>query len=382
MLQENKSNLHDSTIKEIYQKRQNAFIFCSSYTCVKTILYILEKYNWYQERTLIISGTNDLYQFFSNIVNQYFNNTKVIYIPNNYNSNSSSFLIPYKIISSRIKNRILAKSINSNDKISDVFFSSKEYTSNAFYFLNKMVKKNTIIHVPDPGCDVYNMSDRKPDGLRERIKLIIIKLLYGRHLVCGFSGKEVNFPFFTKINENYCNENIDIKVSINERINMLKTFDLNKYYSLGNKTYKILYFDKDFVRDGLCEENQYQLEIEAIFNTLSEFVNSNAVGKKYKPAKSSMHNKERIKFGEIINDFYPAETLYHDDVEIYLGMTSHALANIEKGNIISVVRLITYKDSIKRERHIENQELRKKHFIYYPETLNEFASLLENFLNK
>ena len=381
MLQENKSNIHDPLIKAIYQKRQNALIFCSSYTCVKTILYILEKYNWYKDRTLIISGTTDLFNFFSNIVNQNFDNTKVIYIPNNYNSNSSFLSIPYKIISSRIKNRILAKSINSNNEISDVFFSSKEYTSNAFYFLNKMIKKNTIIHIPDPGCDVYNMSDRKPKGLKERIKLIIIKLLYGRHLVYGYSGKEINFPLFTKINESYCKKNIDIKISVNERINMLNNFNLNKYYSLGKKTYKILYFDKDFVRDGLCKEYEYQQEIEEIFNTLSEFVSSNEVGKKYKPAKSSMHNKERIKFGEIINDFYPAETLYHNDVKIYLGMTSHALANIEKGNVISMVKLITYLDPIKRERHIENQELRKKTKIYYPNSINELRILIQRFLS-
>ncbi len=268
-----------------------------------------------------------------------------------------------------------------SNEISDVFFSSKEYTSNAFYFLNKFIKKSNVIHIPDPGCDVYNMTDRKPKNIKEVIKLLIIKLLYGKNLVYGYSGKEINFPLFTKISENYCNKNIDINVSIEERIDSLKNFDLNKYYSLGDKTYKILYFDKDFVRDGLCEENQYQLEIKKIFNLLSEFVSDFEVGKKYKPSKSSLHNKERIKFGEIINDFFPAETLYHKNVDIYLGMTSHALANIEDGNVISLVKLISYLDPIKKVRHIENQELRAKTKIHYPETISELRLLIKKFLS-
>ncbi len=381
MVQEIKSKTRDTLFDSIHQKNKSAYIFCSSYTCVKSTLYILEKYSWYKNRTLIVSGTEDLFNFFSNIVEKYFEDVRVIFTPDNYNINSSAILIPFRIIICRIKNRKLAKSIKMSDEISDVFFSSKEYTSNAFFFLNKVSKNSNIIHIPDPGCDVYKMTDRKPKNVKEVIKLLIIKLLYGKNLVYGYSGKEINFPLFTKISENYCNKNIDIKISIKERIDKLKNFDLNKYYSLGDKTYKILYFDKDFVRDGLCKENQYQLEIKKIFDLLSEFVTDHEIGKKYKPSKSSLHNKERIKFGEIINDCFPAETLYHKNVDIYIGMTSHALANIEEGNVISLVKLITYSDPIKKVRHIENQELRAKTKIHYPESMSELRLLIQKFIS-
>ena len=161
---------------------------------------------------------------------------------------------------------------------------------------------------------------------------------------------------------------------------MLKNISLTKYYSLGKKTYKILYFDKDFVKYNICEDRLYQKEIEEIFKVISKYVTSEELGKKYKPSKSSNRNKKRINFGETINDYYPAETLYNKNVKIYLGTTSHALANIEKGNIISLVKLITYIDPQKKDRNIENQELRKKNKIYYPESLEQLRLLIEKFI--
>lgn len=61
-------------------------------------------------------------------------------------------------------------------------------------------------------------------------------------------------------------------------------------------------------------------------------------------------------------------------------MTSIAMANIESGNIISLVNLVTYLDPIKKQRFIDNLEQRKKATVYYLNTLVEFENLLVKFL--
>jgi len=63
-------------------------------------------------------------------------------------------------------------------------------------------------------------------------------------------------------------------------------------------------------------------------------------------------------------------------------MTSIAMANIESGNIILLVNLVTYFDPIKKQRSIDNLEKRKKTTVYYPNTLVEFENLLVKFLKK
>ena len=62
-------------------------------------------------------------------------------------------------------------------------------------------------------------------------------------------------------------------------------------------------------------------------------------------------------------------------------MTSIALANIVKGNVISLVYLITFLNPQNREDSVQNQESRKKgKKIYYPKSLNELRTLLSLFL--
>ena len=101
----------DRLYESLHNHRKNAFIFCSSYTCIKNVLYILENYSWYDSKTLIISGTRDLAKFFEGIVFKYFKrDVKVVFIPDYYNSLKPYFLtVPFRIIYSRYKNKILLK---------------------------------------------------------------------------------------------------------------------------------------------------------------------------------------------------------------------------------------------------------------------------------
>ena len=62
-------------------------------------------------------------------------------------------------------------------------------------------------------------------------------------------------------------------------------------------------------------------------------------------------------------------------------MTSIAMANIPSGNIISLVNLVTYLDSKKKKRSIDNLEQRKKvKKIFYPTNFQEFEKLIKKFI--
>ena len=109
---------------------------------------------------------------------------------------------------------------------------------------------------------------------------------------------------------------------------------MSKFSIKNYNDFKVLYFDKDVVKDRLCDDKIFQKEIEAIFGVITEFFSSDEIGKKYKPNRTTDYNKNRLKVGKIIPDYIPAELLYNNCVNIYFGITSIALANIKKGNII------------------------------------------------
>ena len=175
---------------------------------------------------------------------------------------------------------------------------------------------------------------------------------------------------------------VDVTVPVDQRDQAQTGFEISKYTVAANKAYSIVYFDKDFVRDSLCVEEVYQNELDKIFSIISNHVESSTLAKKYKPNRTSDRNRDRIQYGNMIPDHIPAEMLYRNDVKIYIGSTSIALANIPRGNVISIAYLLTFIQPEWRERSIANQELRKVgNTIYYPRTLNEFESLLKRFLD-
>jgi hypothetical protein len=238
-------------------------------------------------------------------------------------------------------------------------------------------RNNKIIHIQDPGCDVYNISDGKPDNIKYLLKLIYAKLLIGNGIVYGDTRRKRFHKFFT-ISEKYYNKIVEKIILQDERDKLQINFTISKYALTEYKDLQVIYFDKDVVKDGLCDDLQFQSEIEQIFQIISEFVPNEKIGRKYKPNRTTAYNRERLKIGKVIPDHIPAELLYNENIDYYFGITSIALANIEIGNVISLAYLITFIDPKMREGSVQNQEKRKKgKKIYYPKTLDELRTLLE-----
>ena len=326
----------------------------------------------------MIVGNKQLFTLFSQINSTHFGNMiNLQFVPVHTPNLKLTLNGLTKIQKFKKRNKQLYNGMKNTYKDFDIVFFSKEFTSLGFYILDKLRPDNRLIHVPDPGCDVYQMSDRKPSSLKELVKLMFMMFLYNRHLRLGSAGRKLRSGFY-KISDPYIEKNIDLKVAIDERKQLQQNFEIDKFTVAENKSYKIVYFDKDLVRDKLCEEATYARELNDVFSIVSYYCESNELAKKYKPNRTSKWNREQISYGDIVPDYIPAEMLYNKDVKVYIGSTSMAIANIPYGNIISIVFLFTFIQPELRDRSVANQELRKLGgTIHYPKTLSEFETILK-----
>lgn len=357
------------------------FILAQSYPHVKSVLYLIDSHRDNNvEIHLLIFQNKYLFEFFNHMNKEHFNDDiNIEFIPK-YSVGNDEIYFKYNLLAEK---KFLRKQFNKychQTRNHLIYFFSKSFTDYGYYFLKNLYKNNDVIHIQDPGCDVYDIRDGKPNNIKSMLQLIYAKLLLGRHIVLGDTGRKRYKIFFT-ISEKFYNNIIDQKVLKEERDELQKNFSLSKYSIKKYSRLQAIYFDKDVVKDKLCDDFTYQKELEGIFNVVLEFIPSDSIGRKYKPNRTSDYNKKRIDVGEIIPDYIPAELIYNDNIEVYLGMTSIALANIERGNVISLVYLISFLNPENREGSVYNQEKRKKgNKIHYPRTLDELRSCLDKLI--
>jgi hypothetical protein len=354
-------------------------IFAQSYPHVKNVLYLLEKYkNTSPYIKLCVFNNSYLFKYFSLLNQEHFNNQINLsfipkYVPVGGGSHKRNLIIFEKYF--------LYSSFNihcGNIVGHEIFFFSQSFTDYGYYFLKKLYRKNNVTHIQDPGCDIYTITDGAPKSLRSFLNLFRMKLIVGRHIVYGDTGY-AKFNRFLKICDSFYDKIVDRAIGKKERDELQKDVLLTKYSFKKYSKYKILYFDKDVVKDGFCDNDHFQSTIEEIFSVASEYTPSDQIGRKYKPNRTNDLNRNRVRIGEIIPDHIPAEMLYNDNVKVYIGITSIALANVETDNVISIVHLIPFHSSISMSGSIQNQERRRKNnIIQYPKTIAEFRSLLDD----
>ena len=250
-------------------------ILAQSYPHVKNVLYLIDLYiNDSAEIKLLIFQNNYLYKFFSEINKEHFNNkVKIKFIPK-YSTIYNNIFIKYLLIADKIflykYYRLTCRHIAGYT----VYFFSKSFTDYGYYYLKKLHSNNKIIHIQDPGCDIYNIINGKPNSLKSLFQLIYAKLLLGKNIVYGDTGRQGFHNFFT-ISEKYYNKIVERIILQDERDELQSNFTLSKYALTKYSKLKVIYFDKDVVKDGLCDDLQFQNEIEKIFQIISKFVQNN-----------------------------------------------------------------------------------------------------------
>ena len=356
---------------------RNASIFIQSYPNLINVLTLLKEGSFYEKIHIYVVDNMDLHTLLKKITSHSFKDHAKVFF---YKNISFDVRNPFNIL----KNRVYINSILSNLNIykNDVYFSSIGFTTFGFTLIKKVSNPtNNLIHFSDPGCDVYDLKDRKPKNLKELVLLLIHRFIYGNELSLGDVGRKLNREYFFKISENFLKKQVNLSIDKIIRKKIQFNISISDFSFFKKTNFKVVYFDKDMIRDSLCQPETYKLNISKVFEIISKYCKSNELIRKYKPMRSTDNNKKIINYGLIADDYIPAEMLYSNKVKIYIGITSMAMSNIKSGIIISIVNLINFKDDNKKNRSILNLEKRKKvKHIFYPHNLNEFESLIKKYI--
>ena len=246
-------------------------ILAQSYPHVKNVLYLIDQHSRDAvEIRVLVFQNKYLFDFLIEMNNDHYNNDiKISYVPK-YSGGDDNKFIKYNLLAEKIFLRKQFNKFCHQARGHQIYFFSKSFTDYGYYFLRRLHKDNKVIHIQDPGCDVYTIKDGKPKSLKSLIKIIYAKILYGRNIIYGDTGKKRVNQFYT-ISDNYYNKIVEKSILKEERDEIQENFSLSKYSIKKYNDLKVIYFDKDVVKDGLCDNLQFQNEIEAIFNVITEF---------------------------------------------------------------------------------------------------------------
>tara|TARA_B000000475_G_scaffold105325_2_gene85530 strand:+ start:32847 stop:33956 length:1110 start_codon:yes stop_codon:yes gene_type:complete len=355
-------------------------IFIQSYPPLKTALYLLDKYKKTASLSVYVFENLSIFHFFNKLNSQFFNNRINIYFVDGYRGYG---FIPIKTISEKFYLTKRFKSVFPKDSRlnNEIFFFSKDFTDHQFYFIKRLFKNNRLNHIPDPGCDVYTIKDKKFLSFSESIKLILRIFVCGKSIRIGdITNIKSNSALFYKISDKFYRKNINKKFLPLERDRLLKDFKLDKYSFSNKYNYEVIYYDKELIKTELCDKDILKDDFKKIFKVISSYVSKNKVAIKLPGVRSSKESLGILSYGISLDHHIPAELYYSKKVKLYLGVTSTALSNIDNGTVISIAYLINYRSGkeIYRDRSIANQEKRSKGKIYYPKTMDEFTELVKS----
>jgi len=328
----------------------------------------------------VISGNRNLYKLFKIINEKVFHDTLHIICFERYqglmiagtnNKVKKAFYILLNIIRER---RYLKETYNKyfvEVRRARVFFFSKWWGNYAFYLLKKLGKTNELVYIPDPSYDVLPIEHLPPTNIVDLVILAITKLTFGHNMtvdkVLGHSVACIPNDFMEK----EVHKVIDVK----ERNEMMRNFDLSQFRIFGMCKYSVVYFDQDLVEAGyIADEDTFNRELTSIFNILGKYFSQKEIACKYHPRHSS--NKTKIRIGDVLPDYVPAEFLYDDNTKLYLSVFSFAIANVEKGLAVSIADLITFENADVKHQLKEILIQRSKSTILSPKSLDEFERIV------
>ena len=243
-----------------------------------------------------------------------------------------------------------------------------------FYVVKKLSKRNRLVYISSYPTQV-TPSQYTPTNIVDLARLIIIKLIYGRDMAMGKLPPVKGSPNMT---DKFMEKEIDRVIEGEERDEMMKDFDLSQFkiFDVGN--YSVIYFDQNLIGSPyITDKNTFRRELAGIFDVLSKYFPEKEIARKYHP-DYFRSDKTVIKIGDVLPDFIPAELLYNDNVKMYLGAYSSSIANVERGLVVSIADLITFRDDETRNQ-LKGILLRmSRSKILFPQSLDEFERILIN----
>ena len=370
----------DEVLVQQSKAMKRSIIFCGSYPQIANALYVATSRHHNCPLTFVIPGNRDLIKFFQVVNERVLNNSANLIYFELYqarrlkaNGISKLFYVFPDIVKER---RYLKKIFNTyfaELKDGEVFFFGRGFCAYTFYLIKKLKKANRVVYIPDPSYDVLSIDKFTPRNIVDLASLTISKLIYGRNLSMGkLSDKKLPY-----MSNKFMEKEVDKVITIEERNELMEHFELGSFKICDVDNYSVIYFDGSLVTNGfIADEAIFRRELSDIFHILSKYFPEREIARKYHPHYSD--DKAMIRIGDVLEDFVPAELLYNENVKMYLGVFSIALANVENGLAVSLADLISFKDEKLKDEKKEILIKRSRSQIIFPKSLDEFENIIMN----
>jgi len=352
-------------------------ICANSYLQYKSALYIAT--HNYQKRpiTILIPGNPDLFKFFNLINEKSFHNAlKLIYFepfhPDPRRARASGLNKVVYVLSDIIRERRYLKEAFQKYLCGiegcELYFLDRGPMQ--FSLAKKLSNRNRLVYISPYDTQVAPRQ-YAPTNINYLARLIIFKLTYG----CGIAlGKLPHrAEVFPHMSARFLEKEFRRVIDGEERDEMMKGFELSQFKVLDVSRYRVIYFFDD-ASDYSGSEDAFRKELACIFDTLRKYFPESAIAYKYHPGYRREGALTEI--GDVLPDFIPAELLYDDNVKMYFGTCSAAMSNVEKGLVVSILDLISFKNSEIRERLKEILINMSRSEVLFPKSLDELEEIL------
>lgn len=352
-------------------------IFCEAHVVIENALYVLLRNCDSHSITVVIPGNYDLLKFFKVVNERVFKHSiNIIYFEPYTGRKAEAGTLKERlhlILDVRREKQYLKEVFDeyfANIKNADVYFFSRVANPVTFYIIQRLSRDNKLIYMyyatyPDQA------EEYSPNNIIGFLSLFRMKLVYGRAITLGKLRYTKGFAY---IPDSYLEKKVDILIDYKRRNELMKGFDLSQFRVFDIENYRVIYFDQPLVESGrITDASNYQRELDEIFTVLAKHFKDEEIAYKYHPNSSA--DKVKIGTGRLLPEFIPAEFCYSDKVMIYLSTVSCAIANVEKGNAISLANLVTFKSDELRENLKETLVRRSRSKILFPKTLDELESM-------
>lgn len=350
-------------------------IFTGSYPQIKNTLYVVTQ-NYPKHPITIVVGTGDYFKLLNLLNERLFNNTInlikfELFQPKRAHAKGLKkifYILPDIIRERRYWKEIYHKYLSKIEGY-EVFFFDR--SASQFSLVKNLAGKNRLVYIEGwpTGTAPVPFS---PANIVEFVKLIIAKLIYSRDIYLAKYPHEDSSPF---VSDRFMKEHVDIVFEGEERDKLLKDFELGQYNLYDTGKFSVIYFDSSFLGSKyIKDDDTYRKEFTEIFDVLIKHIPESEIALKYHPDYPP--TERVINIGTLLPEFIPSELLYNDNVKMYLSISSSSIANVEKGLVVSLLDLITFKnDTIKNS--FKEILIKMSHTeILFPRSLEEFEQIL------
>lgn len=355
-------------------------ILCGAYPQIKNVLYVVTHYYPKHPISLMIIGNNDLFKFFKLLNEKTFQNVLNIVLLDVHRSHEARVsgriekalrLLPDLVM----EKRCLRASFDNHLgrlRAAKVFFFSRFFSGHEFYFLKRLDKSNRLIYMQAPVYDALAIEQATPANIYDLAYLARWKLAYGRDIVMSKHPLGPRVPFMP---DKFFRERVSEVISPGKRDAVLRELNLNDFKVLDASEYSVIYFQDDLVGGGYIPDSETLEELlTGVFSIIKKHFSEKELALKYHPTTGE--NEAALPFGTRLPDFIPAEFIYNEQIKLYLGISSMALANVEKGVVVSLIDLIKFRDNETKSGLKEILIRAGKSKILFPKSLEEFEQIL------